>query len=221
MTVPNFVMFTVVYVSAVYFVLSSVSVMQGAQDDVHTVGVNNDHGLLHQASISKEAGVIANLFKQSSHNFDVKLRRIGVENMQQFGISFSDMFDPCKSLKMVRTALSRCYEQIASGYDFEQAALQNVVDFYNAGNSESGFSAAYMRRVISRIRVKNPKDSVILEGESQDTLKLRTGESRPEIEIESLSTSPEELVDVFMHKASGVHDAFTTESASSLGKQQE
>ncbi|WP_208437060.1 trwN protein [Bartonella taylorii] len=218
MTVPNLMMLTAFCTSVACLMSFSTVIMQEARNDIYTTGVNDNRGLSHQISLLKEAIVIADQFRQDRHNFDANLRQIDVGNLGRFGVSFSDMFSLCKSLKVVGTVLTRCYEQMASRYESERTALQDALGFYNVENFENDFTGTDVQRVASRVRVKN---LMLLDEESQEPVKLYAEESKQKIETKSLSTSSEELADVFAHKASGVHDAFTVEDSSSSERQQE
>ncbi len=212
MAVLNLMMIIVFYTSVVCLMLFSAVIMQEAQDNIYTTDVNDNHRLSRQISRLKEAIVITDQFRQDRHNFDANLRQINVGNLERFGVSFSDRYSLCKSLKALGIVLARCYEQIASRYESERTALQDALSFYDVENFENDFTGTYVQRVASRVQMKN---LMLLDGESQESVKLHTEGLKREIETESLSTSSEELADVFTHKASGVHDAFTVENSSS------
>ncbi|WP_455465975.1 trwN protein [Bartonella sp. B39] len=218
MTIQNFMMFAALCAFTVHLMSFLAVIVQRTQDDIYVTDVHDNSGLSYRASMFKEASIITDQFKLDRHNFDLNLRQINVENREQFGIFFSNVFDPCKNLEIIRAALARCYNQIASRYRSERTSLQDALSSYNAGNFKGDFTNAYVQKVTSRVQVEDP---MLLDKKSQGPVKLHAERSKQEIDTNYLSVPSEELVDVFTHKASGVRDAFAAEDTSSLGKKQE
>ncbi|WP_455479317.1 trwN protein [Bartonella sp. B23] len=218
MTIQNFMMFVALCACIVHLMSFLTVIVQRTQNNNYATDVHDSGELSYQASTFKEASIIIDQFKSNRHNFVSNLRQIDVENLERFGVFFSNVFDLCKNIEVVRAALIRCYNQIVSRYRSERADLQNALGFYNARNFKGDFTNTYVQKIASHARVESP---MLLDEKSQGPVKLHAERSKQEIDTGSLSVTSEELVDVFMHKAGGVHDAFAAEDTSSLGKKQE
>ncbi len=213
MIVPDFMMLAAACAPAVHPTTLSAIVMQESRGHIYAIGVNGNYELLQQPSSFNEAVATAEQLKKDGHNFDMGLGQINVKNLKLLGMSLSDLFDPCKNLKVVQTILTHCYKQEMSKYSSEQAALQAALSCYNTRNSNSDFTTISVQEISSHVIVKVP---ALVSNDLQETLQLHTERPEHVIETESLLPSSEESVDAFMHKESRVSDAFTTEEPSSL-----
>ncbi|WP_455480633.1 trwN protein [Bartonella sp. B12(2025)] len=216
MTVSNFIMLAATCTPATYSTTLSAVIMQGLQGNIDGTSVNDNHKLSHQLSTLKKEIAITKQFEQSEHNFDVFLRQTSVDNLNLFGMSFSDVFDICKNFRVVQPTLTHCYKRAMLKCNSEQTALRTVLNFYDAESFRNGFINASMQKVSSHVGVKAP---AFVYEESQKPVQLHKRESEQTIKEEFVSS--EELVDAFTHTSSDLRDAFTIEDSSSLEKQQE
>ncbi|UTO28296.1 trwN protein [Bartonella harrusi] len=218
MTLQNFMTLAAVCASTVHPPTFLTVAMQESKDDIRAINMRDHYTLSYKFSTLKEAIKTSECLEQNRHNFDINWGQFNVRNLKWLGVSFSDVFYPCKDLKVVRTALTHSYEQKTSKYNSERTELQSVINFYNLENFRSGFTGTYIPKTAFYVE---GEASVLISEESQESAKLHTRKQEQHINTDALPPPSEELADVFTHKASGVRDAFVEEGLSSLERQQE
>jgi type IV secretion system protein VirB1 len=103
--------------------------------------------LERQPRDSDEAVATANALRAAGWNFSVGLAQINVHNLDRFGMSIADGFDPCMNLQAMQRVLGDCYEQAASN-DGSQRTLRGALSCYYSGNFTTGFRHGYVNRVV-------------------------------------------------------------------------
>ncbi|WP_273756603.1 TrwN protein [Bartonella sp. MM73XJBT] len=202
MTISNFIMFAAAYASTLHATVPSAVVMQESWNDI--CAVNMSDKLPHYPFAPKKTIVT---IKQSEHNFDVNLGQMSVENQKWLPLSLCEIFDRCKNLNVIRTALKHCCEKEQKLPQY--SAERTVLSFYNAENFTNSFSDLHLQKNASYVEVKT---SAPVSEELEETLQFYTRKTEQTIKIESLPASLEE--DAFTHKESSAHDAFTVEDSS-------
>ena len=104
--------------------------------------------LERQPRHAHEAVATANTLRAAGWNFSVGLAQINVHNLERFGMSLADGFDPCMNLQAMQRVLGDCYEQAASNGG-SQRTLRRAVSCYYSGNFTTGFRRGYVSRVVS------------------------------------------------------------------------
>ncbi|WP_019219377.1 hypothetical protein [Bartonella florencae] len=205
MIVSNFIMLSVACTPFQNPTAFSTVVMQESLDGICVV---NDSALLHQPLLFEKA-IAKPEYEQNRHNFGKYWQQTDHEDLKYFHSFFSTVV-PFKNFKVVQAALTHCCEQSISHYNIKRA----VLNFYNTENFKNDFVNASVQKVASQTKVKAP----VVDGESQEAIKLQTRDAEQIIKLESPPLFSAE--DAFTHKASGVFDAFT-EKDSSFEKLQE
>lgn len=223
MIVANFTAFAAACALTKHSAIFPTTITQKAQHDICTTDMSNTTTmssceLPHQTSmfprIVQKAAIITDQFEQNTHNFDINFRQLSVKNLKKLGISFSSVFDSCKSPGVIQTSSKHCYKQIILKYESGWIALQDVL---STGDFGSGFIGSCLQQAASCVRVRTP---TLLHEESQKLVKPYAEESEQQqeqkIETKSLSASLKELMDVFTYKEGIIYDVFTAEDSSSL-----
>ncbi|VEJ44495.1 TrwN protein [Bartonella vinsonii] len=216
MTIPDFIMLTAACAPAPYFTTLSTVVMQESWNNTCAISVRDE--LLHQPLTFGKNIATTEQLKQSGYDSGISLEQIGIQNLKWFHVSRSNMYNSCKDLKALQTALTGRYKQTISKENSERTILRAALSFYNPKRFENDFIGTSVRKVGFHVAMEAP---ALSGGESQEPIQLHTEEPNQIIKTETLPPSSEELVDAFAHKISGAHDVFTAEDASSLEKQQE
>ena len=113
----------------------------------HAIGVVAG-SLQRQPRNIEEAFATSQELLAKGRNFSVGLAQINVHNLDRFGMSVADGFDPCKSLQAMQAILSECFERARSKED-SQASLRRALSCYYSGNFTTGFRHGYVSRVVS------------------------------------------------------------------------
>jgi type IV secretion system protein VirB1 len=93
-----------------------------------------------------EAIATAKALETGGWIYSVGLAQINSRNFARLGLSPSSAFDPCANLRAMQVVLSECLERERGS---QQIALRRALSCYYSGNSELGFRAGYVARVVA------------------------------------------------------------------------
>ena len=124
---------------------------------------DNATGRSYFPKTSNDAIAIAtHLITIERHGVDLGLMQVNNANLQRFGITIADSFDPCTSLNIGARILSAGYAPPPPNRDVQPALLQ-AISRYNTGHPTRGFSNGYVERVrtsadqvVPAIQVRTP-----------------------------------------------------------------
>ncbi|MBB5074243.1 type IV secretion system protein VirB1 [Bartonella callosciuri] len=210
MTISDFIMLAVAHITVTNPATLPIAIIQELRDNIGAISVNDNQKLSCQPSTFGKTIAKTKQPKQSSYNFDTNLGQTSVENLKLFSLSLSSENDPYKNFGVVQTFSEQCNKRITSKYSSEQTALRTVLSFYNTENFKNDFTNAYVQNIASHVGTTT---SAHENERSQKPVQLHAREPERTTNTEPLLIFPEELADVFTHKAGGVHDAFTAEGA--------
>lgn len=198
------------------------------------IAVNvNGAGLKVHPKDAVDAAGIARSYIAKGYSVDLGLMQINSRNLDKFGYSVEDMFEPCKNIAAGARVLSSFYSAALRTEPDRQMALRAALSAYNTGNFERGFFNGYLARYgvngvgASRTPVRVPSLSQYAADTAVfiRTLKMQkeNAMSKPETQIYELPTATRiRTVPVVSHAAEdaatpGVMVEHSPEDAQSLG----
>ena len=99
---------------------------------------------------SREQAIkIANRLITAGYSVDCGLMQVNSQHLSPSGITTSDLFDPCKNIRVGAKILTDDYTTAASIYRPGQRALLAALSAYNTGNFKSGFYNGYVARYLN------------------------------------------------------------------------
>lgn len=116
----------------------------------HAIGVVG--GVLHrQPRTPGEARATANALHRGGWNYSVGLAQINRYNFQRLGLTPDSAFEPCQNLRAMQAVLLECAERAVLRTP-ATGAMGPALSCYYSGNFVTGFSHAYVDRVVSTAR---------------------------------------------------------------------
>lgn len=114
----------------------------------YVINVNGGAASLsRQPGNAIEAREVAVRLAAAGYNFDSGLTQINSENVRKFGVTWSEVFEPCANLRLGARVLLDCYVGAARMDADKQRALARALSCYNTGNYHAGFGNGYVARV--------------------------------------------------------------------------
>jgi type IV secretion system protein VirB1 len=81
-----------------------------------------------------------------SHNLDVGIAQVNTGWFSVFGVSSTQMLEPCRNLRIGSVILTRAYREANANFPQPRLALWHAISAYNTGSLYAG--AAYVAQVI-------------------------------------------------------------------------
>ncbi|MBQ9275209.1 MAG: lytic transglycosylase domain-containing protein [Succinivibrio sp.] len=108
---------------------------------------------LTKAQATKLIGAL----ERTGANYSVGLMQVNKVNFKRFGVSGTDLLDPCLNLKVGAEILSECYERAGRRYDSadpqnQAKRLGDAMSCYYAGNFSTGYKEGYVARISASAR---------------------------------------------------------------------
>ena len=95
------------------------------------IGVVNGNSIY--PSSLKEANKVVDKLVSNGRNFSIGLMQINQANFSKYGVTSSELFDPCKNLQVFEKIIADCYKRGGS--------LKRALSCYYSGNFETGFKS--------------------------------------------------------------------------------
>jgi type IV secretion system protein VirB1 len=93
-----------------------------------------------------QAAALAERAVRSGHSVDVGIAQVNSGNFRTYGVSATQMLDPCENLRIGTEILSNAYRRSTARFADERAALWHAIMAYNTGSLYTG--EAYVRSVV-------------------------------------------------------------------------
>lgn len=97
---------------------------------------------------------LANYYIKQGHSVDLGYMQINSLNLKHYGVTVSDMFNPCKNIAVGSTILYEAYQRAIKTKKHPQLALRHALSVYNTGNMNRGFKNGYVQKY-TKIDIKS------------------------------------------------------------------
>lgn len=137
----------------------------------YAININGSRQLPRQPANQAEAIATAEYLLANGYNFDSGLGQINSTNVRKFGMTWTEVFEPCANLSAAARVLTECFVRASNDETNDQAALRNALSCYNTGNFTRGHANGYVGR-IERSAGTNPAAVVpplLPDGQSYET----------------------------------------------------
>ena len=94
-----------------------------------------------------DAVMVAERMVEEGYTVDVGLMGINSRNIERFGLSIREAFDPCTNVNLGETILYENIKHAESKGEIGDAALQSALSMYNTGSLTRGFKNGYVGKV--------------------------------------------------------------------------
>jgi type IV secretion system protein VirB1 len=109
--------------------------------------------ILVQPRSAVEASRLVDALSSQGFSTSLGLAQINTEHLQEFGLTYAQLFDPCTNLKLAERILLRCKQQVGTA---EPAAARQLIartlSCYNSGNDTLGLRNGYVEAVVAQAR---------------------------------------------------------------------
>jgi len=85
-----------------------------------------------------QAAALAENAVRSGHSVDVGIAQVNSGNFRTYGVSATQMLDPCENLRLGGNILAGAYRQSTARFADERAALWHAIMAYNTGSLYAG-----------------------------------------------------------------------------------
>lgn len=97
-----------------------------------------------------EAKAWATWLLNNGYRFDAGIAQVNSSNFAAFGLTPSNVFDPCTNIQAGSKILKNFYLSATVKYGEGQQALYAALSAYQSGNFYTGFSTGYVQKVVSK-----------------------------------------------------------------------
>ena len=116
-----------------------------------------DGFLPRQPATLPEAIATAKSLSAAGWNYSIGLAQVNVHNLDRYGITLEQAFEPCVNLNVGAQILTECFVRHADSVTDPQHALRDAFSCYYSGNYTRGYLAEssgtnYVERVLSRVK---------------------------------------------------------------------
>lgn len=134
--------------------LLAIARVESALDPL-AIGVNGPGRRPERARSLAEAVRSAETLLARGASLDLGLTQINSRNLARLGLSLSDAFEPCASLRAAGDVLAADYRRASPPRD-QQARLRVALSLYNTGHPERGFRNGYVSKVAAAAGIREP-----------------------------------------------------------------
>ncbi|WP_305843205.1 lytic transglycosylase domain-containing protein [Photobacterium leiognathi] len=99
-----------------------------------------------QPKTKTDAIQLANYYIHLGHSVDLGYMQVNSNNLKKYGVTVSDMFNPCKNIAVGSTILLHAYQRALKSKREPQVALRHALSIYNTGNMNYGFRNGYVKK---------------------------------------------------------------------------
>ncbi|APV43339.1 MULTISPECIES: lytic transglycosylase domain-containing protein [Pseudomonas] len=123
--------------------------------------------LERQPKSLSEAIATAEKLERDGHRYAMGLGQLLMTNMRARGLSYQDVFEPCRNLQAISKLFTEYYTQALKTSATEQEALLKATSMYYSGNERLGFDAdspggmSYVERVVDRASKPTADDPIV------------------------------------------------------------
>lgn len=123
--------------------------------------------LERQPQSLSEAVATAEQLERDGHRYSMGLGQLLVTNMRARGLSYQDVFEPCRNLQAISNLLIEYYSQALKTSSTKQEALLKATSMYYSGNELRGFEPdhpgemSYVEKVVNRASNPTPDDPIV------------------------------------------------------------
>jgi type IV secretion system protein VirB1 len=116
----------------------------------NAINVNAMHGkprpVYTQPKKRQDAVTLAKRFIQQGYTVDMGLMQINSNNLQPYGVTTEEIFDPCINIRIGSRILYNAYQRTILTTPDPQNALLKALSVYNTGDMRRGFANGYVAR---------------------------------------------------------------------------
>lgn len=101
-----------------------------------------------------EASRLVDSLTREGFSTSLGLAQISTEHLEEFGLSYMQLFDPCTNLKLAERILLRCKQQVGgtAAAAAPQQLIARTLSCYNSGNDTLGLSNGYVDAILAQAR---------------------------------------------------------------------
>jgi type IV secretion system protein VirB1 len=116
----------------------------------YAIGMDAKQGAVKQPTNLAEAVETVQKLKKEGRSFSVGLAQIHISNLERYGMTWEQAFEPCVNLHTSELILWDFYKQaLKSGYE-DSGALWAMLRGYNSGNIHAPVSNKYASDILNR-----------------------------------------------------------------------
>ncbi|EPF9375871.1 lytic transglycosylase domain-containing protein [Vibrio parahaemolyticus] len=101
-----------------------------------------------QPKTKQQAVELANYYISLGHTVDLGLMQVNSNNLNAYGVSVSDMFEPCKNISVGSDILFNAYQRALKIDSNPAKALGIALSYYNTGSPHRGFKNGYVKKYV-------------------------------------------------------------------------
>lgn len=120
------------------------------------IGMDAKHGTVKQPDTLDEAIATAKSLAASGKKFSVGLAQIHISNVNHFGLSWEQAFNPCTNLALGQKLLWSFYNQAAASGYAGTSAVWAALRGYNSGGVHRTVSNDYANRIFAHMTNAQP-----------------------------------------------------------------
>nr|WP_228857474.1 lytic transglycosylase domain-containing protein [Pseudomonas syringae]QOQ33321.1 Peptidoglycan hydrolase VirB1, involved in T-DNA transfer [Pseudomonas syringae pv. actinidiae] len=123
--------------------------------------------LERQPKSLSEAVATAEQLERDGYRYSMGLGQLLVTNMRARGMSYQDVFEPCRNLQAISNLLIEYYSRALKTSTTKQEALLKATSMYYSGNELRGFEAdrpgemSYVEKVVERAMNPTAEDPIV------------------------------------------------------------
>lgn len=103
----------------------------------------------------KEAVLVSEKMVEEGYTVDVGLMGINSRNLERFGVSITEGFDPCTNINLGEQILFENIQHAESHGHQGHDAIKVALSMYNTGSMERGFNNGYVDKVWNNYAASN------------------------------------------------------------------
>ncbi|MFL9874838.1 lytic transglycosylase domain-containing protein [Paraburkholderia megapolitana] len=116
------------------------------------IGVVGAHLERQPASLAEALATVREL-EAHGFSYSVGLAQVNNRNFGKYGENAATLFEPCRNLHAGAAILAECFARSSHAPIDQQTALRAALSCYYSGNFTTGFSAGYVRKVVTNARL--------------------------------------------------------------------
>jgi type IV secretion system protein VirB1 len=107
-----------------------------------------------QPRTAAEATRLVSSLERQGFSTSLGLAQINTEHLREFGISYTQLFDPCTNLKLAERILLRCKQQVdaLAMTVAPQQLIARTLSCYNSGSDTLGLHNGYVEAIVTQAR---------------------------------------------------------------------
>lgn len=98
---------------------------------------------------AQEAIRLAEYYVSLGHSVDLGFMQVNTNNLDYYGVTIADMFEPCRNINIGSRILYENYQRALKRNPDPSQALQIALSYYNTGSPSKGFENGYVDKYIN------------------------------------------------------------------------